>query len=217
MRNMKSDKLRRALNLYAVTDRRWLDGRNLYDDVKLALEGGAGTVQLREKDLDSGSFLREAIQIKNLCKTFNVPFIVNDNLETALKSDADGLHVGQCDTEAQKARQELGTDKILGVSVQTVEQALKAEEAGADYLGVGAVFPTGSKTDAAEVSTQTLKEICAAVNIPVVAIGGITKENIKLLKNSGIAGVAVISAIFAAEDIKKAAEELKLYAEEAFL
>ena len=125
--------------------------------------------------------------------------------------------MGQCDTEAQKARQELGTDKILGVSVQTVEQALKAEEAGADYLGVGAVFPTGSKTDAAEVSTQTLKEICAAVNIPVVAIGGITKENIKLLKNSGISGVAVISAIFAAEDIKKAATELKLYAEEAFL
>lgn len=204
---MKCDK--ENLLLYAVTDRSWLNGKTLYEQVEQALEGGATFVQLREKELDEEHFLEEAREIKELCRKYNVPFVINDNVDIALTMDADGVHVGQSDMEAGDVRAKLGPDKIIGVSAQTVEQALLAQSHGADYLGVGAVFPTGSKADASEVSHDTLREICQAVDIPVIAIGGIGKNNVKELSGSGICGVAVISAIFAQKDIKVATEELK--------
>ena len=166
-------------------------------------------MQLREKELDEEHFLEEAREIKELCRKYNVPFVINDNVDIALAMDADGVHVGQSDMEAGDVRAKLGPDKIIGVSAQTVEQALLAQSHGADYLGVGAVFPTGSKADASEVSHDTLREICEAVDIPVIAIGGIGKNNVKKLSGSGICGIAVISAIFAQKDIKTATEELK--------
>lgn len=166
-------------------------------------------MQLREKKLDEESFLKEAIEIKELCRRYNVPFVINDNVDIALEMDADGVHVGQSDMEALDVRAKLGPDKIIGVSAQTVEQAILAEKHGADYLGVGAVFPTGSKDDAEEVTFGTLKAICQAVKIPVIAIGGISKGNVLELAGSGICGIAVISAIFAAKDIEEATKELK--------
>ncbi|WP_310602388.1 thiamine phosphate synthase [Anaerosporobacter sp.] len=196
------------LLVYAVTDRHWLHGETLYRQVEKALKGGATFVQLREKELDEDAFLKEAIEIKELCRQYHVPFVINDNVEIARKIDADGVHVGQRDMEAADVRSQLGADKIIGVSAQTVEQALLAQERGADYLGVGAVFPTGTKLDAVEVGYEALKAICDAVDIPVVAIGGITKENIIELKGSGADGVAVVSAIFASEDIEGATREL---------
>ena len=199
---------KKDLLLYAVTDRAWLNGRSLYDQVEEAIKGGATFIQLREKELDEDSFLKEAAEIQKLCRKHNIPFIINDNVDIAKKLDADGVHVGQSDMQAGEVRSYLGDGKILGVSAQTVEQALIAERNGADYLGVGAVFPTGSKDDADDVSMDTLKAICQAVNIPVVAIGGIGKHNVSELKGSGISGIAVISAIFAADDIEKAANEL---------
>lgn len=204
---MRSDK--KDLLLYAVTDRHWLSGRKLSDVVKESLEGGVTFVQLREKELDEETFLKEAKELKELCRQYNVPFVINDNVELAKKIDADGVHVGQSDMEAGDVRAMLGPDKIIGVSAQTVEQAILAEKRGADYLGVGAVFKTGSKADADDVPFETLKAICDAVSIPVIAIGGITLENVKELSGSGICGIAVISAIYAAADIKKAAEDLK--------
>lgn len=204
---MKFD--RKDLLLYAVTDRTWLGGETLASAVEKALKGGATFVQLREKELDYEKFLEEAKELKQLCKKYNVPFVVNDNVDIAIAVDADGVHVGQKDMEAGRVRELIGNDKILGVSVQTVEQAVLAEKRGADYLGVGAVFPTGSKADAEYVSYHTLKEVCEAVSIPVVAIGGINRDNVMELAGSGIAGIAVISAIFAQPDIMKAAAELK--------
>ena len=205
--NMKLDK--KDLLLYAVTDRSWLNGETLYSQVEKALKGGATFIQLREKDLDSEAFLKEAKELKKLCKEYNVPFVVNDNVDIAVKIGADGVHVGQSDMQAQDVREKLGKDKIIGVSAQTVEQALLAQKHGADYLGVGAVFSTNSKDDAVNVSHETLKAICEAVHIPVIAIGGIGKHNVMELSGSGIVGIAVISAIFAQPDIKAAAEELK--------
>ena len=204
---MKCDK--KDLLLYAVTDRHWLNGRTLYSQVEEALKGGATFIQLREKELDEEHFLEEAKEIKELCRCYQVPFVINDNVEIALAVDADGVHVGQSDMEAGDVRAKLGPDKIIGVSAQTVEQAVMAEQNGADYLGVGAVFPTGSKADALEVSHDTLKAICKAVKIPVIAIGGISKENILELSGSGVCGIAVISAIFAKDDIEEAARELR--------
>ncbi len=209
---MKCDK--KDLLLYAVTDRHWLNGRSLIDVVKESLDGGVTMLQLREKTLEEGKFLEEAKALQALCRERKIPFIVNDNVEIAKAMDADGVHVGQSDMEALDVRAKLGPDKIIGVSAQTVEQALLAEKHGADYLGVGAVFPTGSKDDADDVSYETLKAICAAVSIPVVAIGGITRENTARLTGSGICGVAVISAIYGAKEIKTAAEELKAATEE---
>ena len=209
---MKCDK--KDLLVYAVTDRHWLNGRTLYEVVKESLDGGVTFLQLREKDLDDENFLKEAIELKELCKEYKVPFVINDNVDIAIKMDADGVHVGQSDMEAGDVRAKLGPDKIIGVSAQTVEQAILAEQRGADYLGVGAVFPTGSKDDADDVSHETLKAICEAVSIPVVAIGGITLENTPQLKDSGICGVAVISAIYAQDDIRKASEDLKKVVEE---
>ncbi|MCR5544495.1 MAG: thiamine phosphate synthase [Eubacterium sp.] len=205
---MRFDK--KDLLLYAVTDRHWLNGRTLYEVVKESLEGGATFIQLREKNLDDETFFEEAKELQELCREYNVPFIVNDNVDIALKMNADGIHVGQSDMEAGNVRALLGPDKIIGVSAATVDEAVLAEKRGADYLGVGAVFPTGSKDDAREVDYKTLKAICNAVSIPVVAIGGITKDNIKELAGSGIEGIAVISAIYAQDDIKKAAEDLVL-------
>ena len=197
------------LLLYAVTDRTWLGEQTLYEQVEAAISGGVTFVQLREKELKEEAFFSEAVQLKKLCREHGIPFVINDSVDIALKIDADGVHVGQSDMEAGHVRELLGNDKILGVSAQTVEQALLAEKEGADYLGVGAVFHTDSKADATEVSYDTLKDICAAVHIPVIAIGGITEENVRELKGSGICGIAVISAIFAQKDISMAAGRLK--------
>ena len=197
------------LLLYAVTDRHWLNGRSLRDVVEESLRGGVTMLQLREKSLAEPAFLAEARELQALCRDYHVPFIVNDNVDIALAMDADGVHVGQSDMEAGDVRAKLGPDKIIGVSAQTVAQALQAEAHGADYLGVGAVFPTGSKADAKEVEWDVLREICQAVSIPVVAIGGITRENVTELAGTGICGVAVISAIYAQEDIPAAAKNLK--------
>ena len=198
------------LLLYAVTDRTWLGpGETLDQAVEAALKGGTTFVQVREKHLDEDAFLEEARQLKILCRQYGVPFVVNDNVEIAMAADADGVHVGQDDMEAGDVRRKIGPSKILGVSVQTVEQALLAQERGADYLGVGAVFATGSKDDADDVSHDTLQAICEAVDIPVVAIGGITRGNVQQLAGRGLAGIAVISAIFGQPDIEAAAADLK--------
>lgn len=200
---------KKSLLLYAVTDRKWSDNDTFYTHIEESLEGGVTFLQLREKNLDTDSFFKEAIKIKELCKKYNLPFIINDNVEIALKSNADGIHVGQDDMNAKEVRKLIGNDKILGISVQTVEQALLAQEQGANYLGVGSIFTTTSKDDAKNVSINTLKEICNAVNIPVVAIGGIDKDNIKQLSKTGINGIAVISAIYANKNIKEATATLK--------
>ena len=209
---MNCDK--KDLLLYAVTDRSWLEGRMLTEVVRESLDGGVTFLQLREKHLDREHFLAEAKEMKALCREYNVPFVINDNVDIALEVDADGVHVGQKDMEAGDVRAKLGPDKIIGVSAQTVEQALQAEQRGADYLGVGAIFPTSSKDDAVEVSFETLKAICEAVSIPVIAIGGITRENVCRLEESGICGVAVISAIYAQPDIKRASADLKAAVED---
>lgn len=196
------------LLLYGITDRYWLDGRNLADDVELALKGETTMLQLREKDLDEENFYKEAVEIKSLCERYKIPFIINDNVQLAVKVGADGVHVGQNDMVAQDVRALIGPDKILGVSTQTVEEAILAEKMGADYLGVGAVFPTGSKDDCWVLSHELCRDICSAVKIPVVAIGGITKDNIKMLKGLGFAGISVISAIFAQKNIEEACRTL---------
>ena len=195
--------------LYAVTDRAWTGKQTLYQQVECALKGGVTCVQLREKELDGAAFLAEAKKIGGLCRAYGVPFLVNDSVEVALACGADGIHVGQSDMDAGQVRAAVGGGMIIGVSARTVEQALQAQRAGADYLGVGAVFSTSTKADAKAVSRQTLREICAAVNIPVVAIGGISRDNILELSGTGIDGVALVSAIFAAEDIEGRCVELK--------
>ena len=187
------------LLLYAVTDRHWLNGETLYSQVEKTLEGGTTFVQLREKELDEAHFLEEAKKIKELCDRYHVPFVINDNVDIALEIDADGVHVGQSDMEAGDVRAKLGPDKIIGVSAQTVGQALLAQERGAD---------------AADISHETLKAITEAVDIPVIAIGGISKENVSELSGTGICGIAVISAIFAEKDIKNATKKLKKLTEE---
>lgn len=199
----------KQLTLYAVTDRRWLqNGQTLAGQVEQAILGGVTVVQLREKHAGAAEFLALAQDVKQVTDRYQVPLIINDNLEVALAVDAAGIHVGQADLAAAAVRQTMGNKKVVGVSAQTVEQALAAEQAGADYLGVGAVFPTSSKADAVEVDFATLQAICRAVQIPVVAIGGITAENMTALQGSGIVGVAVISAIFGKPDVKKAAQDL---------
>ncbi|MCI8755060.1 MAG: thiamine phosphate synthase [Oscillospiraceae bacterium] len=206
-----------ALRLYAVTDRSWLGNGTLSNAVEAALRGGATMVQLREKSLTQADFLQEAKTLAALCARFQIPFLINDNLEIALACNADGVHVGQDDMAPQKARALLGPGKILGVSAHTVDQALAAEKTGADYLGVGAVFSTATKQDAASVPLETVREICQAVSIPVVAIGGISADNILSLQNSGVVGAAIVSALFAAEDIFSAAQNLSRLTKEAFL
>lgn len=207
---------KKQLLLYAITDRTWLNGNSLYEAVEESLKGGVTCLQLREKALDTERFLEEARQLKPLCRSYGVPFIVNDNVDIALKSDADGVHIGQSDGDVFGTRARIGHDKILGVSAATVKEALEAERAGADYLGVGAVFQTNSKNDAENVSLSTLRDICNSVLIPVVAIGGITLDNVSLLIDSGICGIAVISAIYAQKDIQNAARRLRAEAERCF-
>lgn len=209
---MNCDK--KDLLLYAVTDRAWLGDKTLSWQVEESLKGGATMIQLREKHLDHEHFLKEAKEIKELCRKYQVPFLINDDVDLAVEVDADGVHVGQHDMEAGEVRKKIGPNRILGVSAQTVEQALLAQQAGADYLGVGAVFPTGTKDDADAVSIQTLGEICHAVNIPVVAIGGIGQHNVMQLAGSGICGIAVVSAIYAQPDIQNAASTLHALAKE---
>ena len=203
---MKCDK--KDLLLYGVADRTWLDGRDLADVVEQSILGGVTMVQLREKDLAHDAFLEEARRIGQICRRHGVPFLIDDDVELAAAVGADGVHVGQHDMEAGMARAKVGPDMLLGVSAQTVEQALRAQAAGADYLGVGAVFPTGTKTDAEAVSYDTLKAICEAVDIPVVAIGGIGPDNVAKLAGSGICGVAVVSALYAQKDPCAAARTL---------
>ena len=208
------NRLAGSLLLYAVTDRHWLGERSLYDVVRESLEGGVTFLQLREKDLDAESFYEEAVRLRDMAGEYGIPFVVNDNVDIAVRTGADGVHVGQSDMEAGNVRKIIGPDKILGVSAQTVEQAVLAERRGADYLGVGAVFPTGSKDDADSVSIETLKAICEAVSIPVIAIGGITGDNVSRLAGSGICGIAVISAIYGSKNIHEATVLLKRAAEE---
>ena len=198
---MKHTDLRKSLRFYAVTDTSWTDKLSLEEQVLAALQGGVCMVQLREKTLSQAAFLHRAIKFKHLTDQYNVLLVINDNMEVAIQSDAAGLHIGQSDGSIIEIRQALGRDKILGVSAQTVEQALYAEAAGADYIGVGAIFPTNTKNDAELVGIDTLLAICKAVTIPVVAIGGINEQNIPTLLHSGIAGVALVSAIFAAPNI----------------
>lgn len=200
---------KKELLLYAVTDRSWLNGSTLYGQVEQALQGGVTCVQLREKNRSRQELLEEAAEIKMLCARYQAAFIINDDVEAACIVGADGVHVGQKDTDVFTARAALGPDKIIGVSARTVEQAQLAQKQGADYLGVGAVFPTGTKQDAEVISFERLKEVCEAVTIPVVAIGGITKDNLPGLSGSGVSGIAVVSAIFAQPDIRQAAKELK--------
>lgn len=200
---------REMMRLYAVTDRSWLNGQTLYEQVEQALKGGVTLVQLREKGLGAEQFLQEARQIQQLCRRFGVPLIINDSIEVALAVDADGVHLGQDDANAAQARQLLGKDKIIGVSAHNVQEALQAVQDGADYLGSGAVFGSGTKTNVSTLPMQTLREICSAVPIPVVAIGGITEQNLQHLSGSGISGAAVVSAIFAQENIEEAAIRLR--------
>lgn len=199
---------REQLKLYAVTDRSWLGDETLYEQVEKALKGGATMVQLREKNLDEETFVQEAEEIMELCHRYQVPFIVNDNVELAKRIGADGVHIGQADMELEQARKLLGADAIIGVTAKTIQQAKAAEEGGADYLGSGAVFGSSTKPDAKPMDHALLQEICGGVEIPVVAIGGISAANVMQLKGRGMAGVAVVSGIFACEDIEAGTKEL---------
>ena len=202
------------MRLYAVTDRAWVGDQTLYQQVESALKGGVTCVQLREKELDEEAFLKEAFELHDLCKKYNVPFFINDNVDIAIRCHAEGIHVGQEDMAAAQVRQRVGEGVMIGVSAHTVQEALDAVAHGADYLGVGAVFATHTKTDVSEMPRQTLLDICNAVDVPVVAIGGIHKENILQLKGTGVDGVALVSAIFAAKDIEAECRELRALSEQ---
>lgn len=204
---------KRSLLLYAVTDRSWLKGQTLTEQVAESLKGGAAMIQLREKAMEWKQFKAEALELQALCHRYGVPFLINDNVELALEINADGVHVGQEDMEAARTRELLGPDKIIGVSAHTVEEALNAQAAGADYLGVGAVFPTDTKEDADVLSLDTVRDICHAVSIPCVAIGGINVDNIQKLSGCGLSGIAVVSAIYAQPNIQSAARTLRALSE----
>ncbi len=208
---MKCDK--KHMFLYAVTDRAWVGAQTLYEQVEDALRGGVTCVQLREKALGDAEFLQEAKEIHALCQRYGVPLIVNDNVDVAIACGAEGIHVGQEDMAAGDVRRRVGDGMILGVSVHTVEEAREAVANGADYLGLGAVFPTSTKTDVDQMPNATLRAICEAVDVPVVAIGGINRSNITALAGSGVDGVALVSAIFSASDIEAACRELRALAE----
>ena len=203
---MRFDK--KYMHLYAVTDRAWTGNKTLYEQIKEALENGVTCVQLREKNLDEASFIEEAKKISVLCRQYNTPFIVNDNVNVAIASNADGIHIGQEDMGLKDVRKIVGENMIIGISAHTVEEAKFAQENGANYIGIGAVFETSTKNDVDVIPYEKVKSICDAVDIPKVAIGGINAENILKLKGSGIDGVAVVSAIFGAKDIGKATKEL---------
>lgn len=204
---MKFDK--KMLLLYAVTDHGWEGRQTLYEQVEEALEGGVTMVQLREKNLDEEEFTEEAVKMLELCHRYQVPLIINDNAEVALRSGADGVHVGMEDESVEEIRKRAGKEFIIGATVKTVDQARQAEKAGADYLGIGAVFPSPTKQEAIRITREQLREIRASVKIPAVAIGGITEKNISELSGCGVDGIAVVSAIFGAEEIRSKAKELK--------
>ena len=209
------DEIRKAMLLYAVTDQMWLkEGETLGDVVESVLQNGATFLQIREKDLAQDAFEAEAERLKTLCAQHGVPFVVNDSVEIALQCDADGVHVGQSDIKGRDIRAMIGPDKILGISAGTVKEAVAAEKAGADYIGVGAIFTTSTKKNARSMTMEQLKEIVSSVSIPVVAIGGISAENILQLRGSGVDGVAVVSAIFAADNPGKATADLLKLADE---
>lgn len=207
------DDIRRGMTLYAVTDRSWLGERTLDQVVEQVLRGGATFLQLREKELDRAAFLAEAKELKALTAKYRVPFVINDDIDIALESDADGVHLGQTDLMGRDARALIGPDKILGITANTVELAVAAEKAGADYIGAGAVFGTTTKQNAKNLSLDTLRDICRAVTIPVVAIGGINEDNLPRLAGTGVAGAAVVSALFAQKDPEEAARRLRALAE----
>lgn len=209
---MKCDK--KTMLLYAVTDRSWVGRQSLYEQVEAALKGGATCIQLREKKLSQEAFLKEAMEIAALCRKYGVPLFINDNVEVAIACHADGIHVGQEDMNAAQVRQLVGEDMMIGVSAHSVEEALAAEKNGADCLGVGAMFSTSTKTDASVLPKEVLRDICAAVSIPVVAIGGIGRSNISQLAHTGVDGVALVSAIFSADDIEKECRILRSLSEE---
>lgn len=209
---MRCDK--KSMLLYAVTDRAWIGKQSLYEQVESALKGGVTCVQLREKDLNDDDFLTEALEISALCRRYGIPFFINDNVELAIKCKADGIHVGQEDMSAAQVRQKVGSDMMIGVSVHSVEEALEAVKNGADCLGVGAMFTTSTKMDADVLSKEILRDICAAVDVPVVAIGGISKSNISELSGTGVDGVALVSAIFSADNIENECHLLRRLSEE---
>lgn len=209
---MRLDK--KAMTLYAVTDRAWVGRQSLFEQVECCLKGGATCVQLREKELAFEDFLNEALALVPLCRSYNVPLFINDNVEIAIRSGADGVHVGQDDMEVSEVRRRVGDRMLIGVSAHSVDEALRAVSGGADCLGVGAVFPTSTKADADALSFETLRDICSAVEVPVVAIGGIKKSNIMRLRGSGVDGVALVSAIFSANDIEAECRELKKLSEQ---
>lgn len=205
---------REQLLLYAVTDRAWTGRQTLFEQVEDALKGGVTLVQLREKDLPQGEFLAEAKALRDLCHRYHVPLIINDNLEVALESGADGVHVGAEDQPVDQIRRRVGPGFIIGATAKTPAQAQAAQAAGADYLGVGAVFPSPTKEQAKRITREDLRTICASVSIPAVAIGGIALENVGQLRGGGMAGIAVVSALFGAEDVQSAARALKAAARE---
>lgn len=208
------DEIRQGMTLYAVTDRSWLGERTLAQAVEAVLKGGATFLQLREKELDQGALLAEARELRAIAGRYHVPFVVNDSVEAALACGADGVHVGQTDLMGRDVRALIGPDKILGITANTVELAVAAERAGADYIGAGAVFGTTTKQDAKNLSLERLGEICRAVSIPVVAIGGVNADNLPRLAGTGAAGAAVVSALFAQPDPEDAARHLRALADQ---
>ena len=204
---MKLDK--KNMLLYAVTDRSWLNEKTLAHDVEQALAGGVTMVQLREKNISDEQYINEALEVKKICKKYDVPLIINDNINVAIKSGADGVHVGQDDTDVAFLRQKYNYKNIIGATAHSVDEAIKAEKDGADYLGVGAIFSTSTKSNTVQITYDILKDVCCAVSIPVCAIGGISSDNILTLKGSGIDGVAVVSAVFACKNIHKQTQMLK--------
>lgn len=209
---MKCDK--KTMLLYAVTDRSWIGRQSFYEQVESALKGGVTCIQLREKELDDTAFLKIAQVLSSLCRKYDVPFFINDNVEVAIQCQADGIHVGQMDISAVQVRQKVGDNMIIGVSVHSVEEAMEAVKNGADYLGVGAMFSTSTKKDASVLPKEVLRNICAVVDIPVVAIGGIRKDNIRQLSETGVDGIALVSAIFGAEDMESECRLLRQLSEE---
>lgn len=202
------------LRVYGVTDASWTGRFTLLEQVEQALKGGVTCIQFRDKQLENDAFLREAKKMKVLCEKYHVPLIINDHVDIAVRCGADGVHVGQKDMEAKEVRKLVGEKMIIGVSARTVEQAIQAEQAGADYLGVGAVFGTSTKMDAEKISLERLKEICQAVTIPVVAIGGVQKDNFPELAGTGVAGAALVSAIFSAQNIEEECRNLRNISEQ---
>ncbi len=200
--------IKKILKLYAVTDRTHLNGKTLVEAVELAIQGGVTCVQLREKNISYNEYISKAVEIREICHKYGVPLIINDNYRVALASGADGVHVGIEDTAVSEIRKNVGDNFIIGATAKTIEQAQKAQKDGADYLGVGAVFPSPTKTNAIRITPEKLTEICKSISIPVVAIGGINLENVHLIKNCGQSGIAVVSALFSQDDIKESAERL---------